>query len=150
MKNVTIRISELTEKMILSAYPKTYAGATKAVEAYPYLRRHSLDEIKGAFTREEIVALVDSLNGLIQESNFQANVSISVQHLEDFEKYDRGITRHGADDVQMIRKISRLTSAQVYFLQEEIRLFWEKGIQPKAGDRSLSGIIYPQVKKEIN
>ncbi|CAL1518221.1 hypothetical protein [Chitinophaga sp. MM2321] len=128
-KSITFRVSEELEKQINNLYDSKGGAAEKIVPAYFELRKYSLGEIKGFFTKEEVNALTDSLNGIIQEVDFQANKGIAIAHLYDFQQYESGISRHGATPDILLDKVNKLTASQVYFLQEEINIFWGKGKQ---------------------
>lgn len=118
------------------AISSTIEGMT---EGFLAIRNHTLLEIKGFFTREELVALTDSLNGTLLEENFKPNKSMAIAHLEDFEQFENGISRHGADPDQLLAKIGNLTSAQIYFLQEEILRFWN--VDNLSGERSFDEFV---------
>lgn len=113
------------------AISSTIEGMT---EGFLAIRNHTLLELKGIFTREELVALTDSLKGTLLEENFKPNKSMAVAHLEDFEQFENGISRHGANPEELFEKFQKLTSAQIYFLQEEILRFWERSQEMKLED----------------
>lgn len=46
--------------------------------------------------------------------------------MADFEEFEKGISRLEANAEDLLAKISKLTAAQSYFLQSEIRRFWEQ------------------------
>jgi hypothetical protein len=122
---VSARLEEAIIKQLEEIYAKPGTGASVAAEAFVFIRRYTLRELKGVFTKEELHGIIDNLNGLIFESQFQANPQMFAVHLEDGEIYDNLSTRWGFDFDVFIKKIKNLTSAQAFFLQEEIRLFWD-------------------------
>lgn len=125
MKNYTAQLSKDDAQKLATLYGSVYAGIQKSVAAFSVLQSLSLIELKGMFTREEIIAMVDSLNGSIHEDRFMANKKMMLYGLEDSEALDKRFTMHGASFHDFNKKFNVLTSAQCYFLIEEIRRFWD-------------------------
>ncbi|MFD1820391.1 hypothetical protein [Pseudarcicella hirudinis] len=94
------------------------------VEGFFYVYKHTLFELKGLFTRGEIIALFDMQNGLMLTPQFQASANIFCSHCQEAEELDGTFSRHGADSAIAIEKIRNLTSSQVFVLQAEIAKFW--------------------------
>lgn len=69
--------------------------------------------------------MIDAQNGTMLVPDYQANVGVFLAHCEDFETLEAGFTRHQANFEDFAEKAKKLTSAQVFFLQQEIALFWE-------------------------
>ena len=65
MKNITIRADEETLGMLTEINVKQTTAAQTAIEVFAWLRKATLHELKGMFIREELIALLDSFNGLI-------------------------------------------------------------------------------------
>lgn len=129
MKNVNFRVDDTLAGLMDDCYTSKGGAAEKIIPAFFQIRKYTLTELKGIFTREEITALADSLNGTLQDANFQANKGVARAHLQDFEIYQYGVSRHGAALPELLEKIASLTASQVYFLQEEINIMWEKNKQ---------------------
>ena len=126
---ITIRTENLSsgleEKLGEIFDNKTIAGET-IIDSFLYLRRNTLSEIKGIFTKEEIIGIVDLRNGTIFEPQFSCNNKFLLAELEDAEKFDSQSKNFNFDYKKLIAKIQRLTSAQIYFLLLEINRFWNK------------------------
>ena len=122
---VTTRIDEAIIKQLEEIYQKPGTGASVAAEAYVFIRRHTLRELKGMFSREELMGIISNLNGTMQQPEFQANPVMFAAHLEDGELYELLGKQYSFDFEILMQKVKMLTSAQVFFLQEEIRLFWD-------------------------
>lgn len=118
------------------AISSTIEGMT---EGFLAIRNHTLLELKGIFTREEMIALTASLNGTLLEENFKPNKSMAIAHLEDFEQFENGVSGQGANFEKLIEKVNKLTAAQIYFLQEEILRFWN--VDNLSGEKSLDEFI---------
>jgi hypothetical protein len=124
MKQTTIRYSENIGQMLAEIDEKSTTAAQNVLELFGYLRRATLSEMKGKFTREEIIAMADAYNGTIPTWQYLANPGMFVAHMEDAEKFDGTCTRQKADPDKLIDKIGSLTSAQVAILQLELARFW--------------------------
>lgn len=96
-----------------------------------FLRTTFLGELKGKFTREEWVAMVDSLNGTPFYEHHHINPLYMVIQLDDFEKLESGVSRHGADFSALKQKLEGLTTGQLYFLIREIETFWQSQVNGK-------------------
>jgi hypothetical protein len=122
---VSTRLDETIIKQLEEIYQKPGTGASVAAEAYVFIRRHTLRELKGMFSREELIGMISNLNGTMQQAESQTNPVMFTAHLEDGEIYDALSLQYKFDFEILIQKVRKLTAAQVFFLQEEIRLFWE-------------------------
>jgi hypothetical protein len=97
-----------------------------AVETFLRLRSASLREIKGIFTKPEIVGMIDAFNGtMIGNIPIPAKDMLSAQ-MEDSETYDFSSTRHGYEITALLGKIAELTTAQSEFWLQELVRFWEE------------------------
>jgi len=126
---VSARVEDTILKQLEEIYGKPGTGASVAAEAFVYLRKYTLYELKGMFTREELIGVISNQNGTMQQPEFQANFRMFVTHLEDGEKFDFLSQQYGFDFEKLKAKVLNLTSAQVFFLQEEIRLFWDNDVR---------------------
>jgi hypothetical protein len=126
MKQINIRVDGEIEKMLGDINVKPTPAAQTTIEVLLWLRRATLHELKGRFTREEIIALADSFNGLIPTWQIMCNPSVLVMHTEDAEKYQYSASQHGADPMALIEKLKVLTAAQATILQLELVSFWTR------------------------
>lgn len=126
-KTVSVRLPENIINEIKENFEGFNAGISLIVEPFDRLRRVTINELKGYFTREEIVALVDSLNGTMLTPEFIYNKQFWVIQLEDFENLENGISRHSANSKILLEKIENLSQSQVYFLLIDIHIFWNSG-----------------------
>jgi hypothetical protein len=115
------------ENVLSSIFASKTAGAETVLESFNYLRLNTLEEIKGIFTREELMSLVEMHNGIIFDARTSSNKGMLVLEIEDKEKFDKQSEQFNYDHKKLIAKIEKLTSAQVYFLILEISKMWEKG-----------------------
>ena len=124
MKQTTIRFDEQTEKALTEIDLRPATASQTIIDVFIHLRRATIKELKGRFTREEITALADSFNGLMPTWQLMVNPSVLVAHTEYAEQFDGAISRHQADPKVLIKKLSELTAAQATILQLEFIRFW--------------------------
>jgi len=120
----TIRVAPETEQELIKLHGNTSNGGTEAAEAYISIRKYTISELKGIFSREELIGLIASLNGTIFEPTFAANNRMFAIHCEDAEIYEKCFSTNNANQLVIMAKILSLTSAQTYFLQQEISMWW--------------------------
>jgi citrate lyase beta subunit len=125
MKNITIRTDAEVTGMLSEINVRQTTAAQTALEVFTWLRKATLHELKGKFTREEIIALIDSFNGLMPTWRIMCNTQVLVAHTEDAEKYQQSLSMHGAT-TDLIYKLAILTSAQATILQLELWAFWNR------------------------
>ena len=113
-----------------------------AVETFLRLRSNSLKEIKGIFTKPEIVGMIDAFNGtMIGNIPIPAKDMLSAQ-MEDSETYDFSSTRHGYEITALLSKIDNLTTAEAEFwLQEVVRFGEELSSQPESLDKFIENYV---------
>jgi hypothetical protein len=102
----------------------SYQAGTRAIEAYKWIRRYSVNSLKGKLTKKELSAIVDSLNGSMFEDQFAINHVAFIAHLEDADKFESLGVRWGINIDSLKKKIEKMSPAEIYFLQEEINRFW--------------------------
>lgn len=123
MKKVNITISESTEKQIRDLFETQKSGLEMAVDSYLVLRKGVLKSIKGVFTREEIISLLDIHNGTMMDARF-TRPEMMAAHMEDAENYEGTCQRHGADLETLKKKIIGLSHPQSLYLSQECYRFW--------------------------
>lgn len=128
MKPITTRLSEKTISAYEADYKNATSATTQAAEGFWILRKYTLTELKGVFTGKELIGLCVMFNGTIIQPEMSVK-SVLIAQIEDSEKFDNMSSRHGFDHNTLMKKIEKLSSAQVYFLIHEIDRFWN---DPKA------------------
>jgi hypothetical protein len=124
---ITLRTNENYARAFAKYDGTKSAGATRAAEGFINIRRYSLNELKGIFTTEEFIAITSSQNYMTLVPEYQANKAVLIAHLRDQERLQEGISDYGANLEDIERKINLMTAAQVFFLQDEIAIFWDGG-----------------------
>lgn len=102
-------------------------GVDTAITFYLETRKYSLARIKGHFTREELVAIIASLNGTMFEFQHTTYAYPFLMHLEDAVNLEHIDKMYGCDKKQLFKKSEELSDLQTLILQHEISLFWSSG-----------------------
>lgn len=128
MKNISTKVQDEAAQEITKIYKSRYDGAQTAIEGFLAIRINTLSEIKKKnFTHAEIMSIVASLNGTMTSGpRMQCNQSAFMAHMQDYEELENGISQYEADPETLYKKLSNLTAAQIYFLQDEIYLWWKR------------------------
>lgn len=126
MKPVSLRIEDDLMGMMAEISVRPTVSVQTAIEVLLYLRRATIHELKGRFSREEITALADSFKRLVPTWRVMCNTDVLVAHFQDAEKYQYSASSNGADPLALIEKIKQLTSAQASILQLELWAFWNR------------------------
>lgn len=123
-KNATIRLPEEVQEKLKANFGGIQSAVSLIVEPFEKLRRVTMNELKGYFTKEELTSLIDSQNGVLLTPDFIYNKSFLLAQLEDFESLEAGITRHEANPSVLFTKLKNLSNSQVYFLLLDLHIFW--------------------------
>src|SRR5690606_8116153 len=115
-KNITIRLDEQQAENLKKDYGQISTAIQLIVEPFERLRKMTMQELKGYFSREELTVLVDSQNGVLLTPDFIYNKQFIIAQLEDFEHFESGISRHGAKLENLLKKMDKLSHSQVYLL----------------------------------
>lgn len=124
MKNVSIRLEDELLTMLSEVSVRPTTAVQTSVELMLYIRRATIHELKGRFTREEITALTVIFKTLSPTWKILINPSVLVMQIEDAEKYQKSVSNHGANPSELINKIKSLSAAEAAILQLELWIFW--------------------------
>lgn len=124
-------------------YPSAPDDAIESIiRHYLTVKKSVLREIKGIFTKPEIVGMIDAFNGtMIGNIPIPAKDMLSAQ-MEDSETYDFSSTRHGYEITALLSKIDNLTTAEAEFWLQELVRFWEElSSQPDSLDKFIENYV---------
>jgi len=125
---ITIRTKPALEKQIAEIFPNKTSGAETILEAWAQMRKYTLAELKGKFTRGELMCIIDLFNGTIFEPKFASHSQYLKFQIEDGERFQNQAEHFEFSYPQLLKKVETLTSAQTYFLLESINWFWYKNM----------------------
>jgi hypothetical protein len=123
MKTVNISLMQDRINQVASLYPTQKEGLATCVENYIILRSAGLASLKGIFTKEELITLLDLHNGTMYEPRF-SSPGILIAHLEDGQNLEGICDRQGSDFDEIKIKIEKLNHLQSLVLIEECWRFW--------------------------
>lgn len=126
MQTVSPKLTDQIVNQLIEFAGNKNAGAMEAINAYVFIRRATMSELKGRFTHAEASALVDMYNGTLLTPELQYQAQVLRAKIEDAEKYEGSCTRHGAKLDVLLKKTDVLTAAQVWVLQQEIVRAWDR------------------------
>lgn len=124
-------VTESEKKWFADRYGRPNTGAGLAISSFPFFYTQAILELKEVFTRQEIIAITDCLNGVMFQPMWGTRPEALMANLSDFEELENGISRHETDPKALIDKIKSLSVLAVYFLQDEISLWWKSEPAPK-------------------
>ena len=122
--DITFQAIDTTREQLVRLYDSNEEGAERIIPGFLALREATLEELRRIFTREEFFGIIASQNGVLLDPAFQASREAFKAGLEDFEKLEHGISHAGATLKHLLEKVDKLTAAQVYFLQDEVEIYW--------------------------
>ena len=128
MATKRVYIDETIFEKLNSLYPEgdKQENLNNAVETFLRLRAVSLMEIKGVFTKPEIVGMIDAFNGTTIGTVPIPAKDMLIAQMEDSETYEFFSTRHGYEITELLTKIDNLTTAEAEFWLQELVRFWEE------------------------
>ena len=89
------------------------------------IRKRSMSELKGRFTKAEWSYMADALNGTIITPEFRCIPGALIASVEDSDRYDGLGEKWGVDVKKLTYKIEDLTAAQVDAVFTRIEEFWD-------------------------
>lgn len=101
-----------------------YSDVIDVIQSFKMLKLYTIRAIKGRFTADEIKCLTDALNGTLITPDFACNNMVLVASVEDGEALDGVCTKWGVKVDEITKKIQALTAAEVLFIIETIKDFW--------------------------
>jgi len=112
--------------MLPDIHKRPNTAATCAIEVFAWLRRATINELRGIFLTQEIIALAHIHNGLHPAWQIMCNTNAIVTHTVDAEKFNNAVSMYGGDIDALVKKLENLTTAQSTILQFELISFWNR------------------------
>lgn len=127
---ITIRTDTEVTGYLEKNFTSKSAGAIIAVESFLCLRKACIMELKGVFTKMELLGLIDALQGSKLIPEYQVNTNTFVFQLIDINTMQKTFSKFDVIFNKLIDKIQKLTAAQVFFIQCEIHCLTNKENYP--------------------
>jgi len=120
MKQITIRVENDSAEMLAELSDKITTAAQTVIELFTYLRRGTINELRGQFTKVEIKAMSEVYKWFKPSWQIMNNPGAIVITVTNAEKHNQAISANGASLELLIPKLEALTSAQAIVLQLEL------------------------------
>jgi len=123
-KSTSPEITEKSADFYKTTWGSVNSGTTYILDAFPSLYKHTMHELKGRFSREELLLMIDVNNGLwltpgISGQHMSAQVpdGIALDHLDEKWEFDGDALN---------KKIDSLSIVEAACLEIWIMAFWEQ------------------------
>ena len=102
------------------------AATISVLELFTAIRKETIRELRGRFSRKEIMALADSFKNSTPRLQMMATNYVLVGHTRDAERDFKCTSSNNANLNVLIEKLKLLSSAQGAILQLELWAFWNR------------------------
>ena len=123
---ITYRADEEMTSMLNTMHARPTTATISALELFTSIRKETIRELRGRFSRKEIMALIDSYKRATPHLQMMATNYVLVGHTKDAERDFRSTSSNNANLNVLIEKLKLLTSAQAAILQLELWAFWNR------------------------
>jgi hypothetical protein len=124
-KNIGFKIPDYEAQKLAEIYPSLNFGAQRAVRSWVTLRQSTLRGLKGIFTETELEFVSKLITNINFEPSLAHNQEILISLLKDAFEFEKVDQKTNIDSKALIKKISGLKPAEIFFLQEAIQLTTE-------------------------
>lgn len=124
-KNIGFKIPDNEAQKLVEIYPSLNFGAQRAVRSWVTLRQSTLRSLKGLFTELELEFVTKLITNLNFEPSLAHNQEILISLIKDTLEFEKPNQKTNLDSKSLIKKISTLKPAEIFFLQEAIQLTTE-------------------------
>lgn len=124
-KNIGFKIPDNEAQKLAEIYPSLNFGAQRAVRSWVTLRQSTLRGLKGIFAEPELEFVSKLITNLNFEPSLAHNPEILISLIKDALEFEKPDHKTNIDSKSLIKKISNLKPAEIFFLQEAIQLTTE-------------------------
>jgi len=123
---ITYRADEGITAMLNTFHDRPTTATLSALGHFAAIHKETIRELKGRFSRKEIMALIDSYKRSSPQLEMMATNYVLVGHTRDAERDFKCTSSNNANLNVLIEKLKLLTSAQSAILQLELWAFWNR------------------------
>lgn len=123
-KNVTLRLPEEMVEYLTRNNESINQAVISEINTLKRIRLVALGELKGLFTVDEWVFMINTFNSTLTDEMFCANKGAFIACCEDAEKYEGGATILNMDLSAFINKINSLKGANIEAIYSRIKDYW--------------------------
>ena len=120
---ITFRADEEITAMLNTLDDRPTTATLKVLGLFTAIHKETIRELKGRFSRKEILALIDSYKRSSPQIEMMATNYVLVGHTKDSERDFKCMSSNNANLNVLIEKLKLLTSAQSAILQLELWAF---------------------------
>lgn len=123
-KNVTLRLPEEMVEYLTRNNESINQAVISEINTLKRIRLVALGELKGLFTVDEWVFMINTFNSTLTDEMFCTNKGAFIACCEDAEKYEGGATILNMDLSAFINKINSLKGANIEAIYSRIKDYW--------------------------
>ena len=123
-KNVTLRLPEEMVEYLTRNNESINQAVISEINTLKRIRLVALGELKGLFTVDEWVFMINTFNSTLTDEMFCANKGAFIACCEDAEKYEGGATILNMELSAFINKINALKGANIEAIYSRIKDYW--------------------------
>ena len=123
---ITFRADEEMTVMLDTMHARPTSATLSVLELFTAIRKETIRELKGRFSRKEIMSLIDSFKSSTPNLKSMATNYVLVGHTRDAERDYKCTSSNNANLNVIIEKLKLLTAAQAAILQLELWAYWNR------------------------
>lgn len=123
---ITFRADEEMTVMLETMHSRPTTATISVLELFTAIRRETIRELKGRFSRKEVMSLIDSYKRSTPGLKSMATNYVLVGHTKDAERDFKCTSSNNANLNVLIEKLKMLSAAQGAILQLELWTFWNR------------------------
>jgi hypothetical protein len=123
---ITFRADEEMTQMLNLMHMRPTTAVLSVLELFTAIRKETNRELKGRFSRREIMALADSYKKSTPRLQMMATNYVLEGHTKDAERDFKCTSSNNANLNVLIEKLKLLTAAQAAILQLELWAYWNR------------------------
>lgn len=128
-KLVAPRIQEGVVNFYQTNFKTLNAGAEYALEAFPYIYRRSLAELRGVFLSQELKLIIDTFKDAIPTTGIMVGLHLVTQVEDRIDLKNDLFGKWDVDEAQLIEKLKKITNAQAAALEIWAVAYWQDSQQ---------------------
>lgn len=140
-KTTSVRLSKIDTDFLLSSGQKLSPACEYYTRAYRFIHLTTVYELKGKFTVRELMTLLKLQRHMVDGNMFQSDAVGYITAIKQVSRVVPSFSHADVDEQQVIEKITKLTGAQVFVLQEILIIFIRRGLDEEKFREYISIII---------
>lgn len=124
-RTVNLRLPEEMVEYLTRNNDSINQAVISEINTIRRIRTVAMGELKGLFSPEEWIFLVDAFNGTLIDEIFCANVGAFMAACEDADRYEGLAVKHGIELSSFLAKVKTLHGANIEAIYSRIKEYWE-------------------------